>query len=165
MQPQQYYCTIGRNSPLEGWQTKSDGVESSKKEQLPLFNYFTLPKNKNLKEKAKDLRKAGNLSEVIFWKTFKNKELLGWDIDRQVIIGNYIVDFIINELGLVFEIDGYSHNLKGEYDLERDKYLKSLNLEIIHFRDIEIKKDIENVKKSVKFAIEKRINDLRKADD
>ncbi len=87
------------------------------------------------------------------------------DIDRQVIIGNYIVDFIINELGLVFEIDGYSHNLKGNYDLERDSYLRSLNLEIIRFKDIEIKKYIENVKKSDKFVIEKRINDLRKSND
>ena len=71
----------------------------------------------------KDLRKAGNLSEVIFWQTFKDKQKLGFDIDRQVIIGNYIVDFFIPELGLVFEIDGSSHDDRVEYDAERDSFV------------------------------------------
>jgi len=77
-----------------------------------LFDFYKLPKNKALTSKARELRTAGNLSEVIFWQTFKNKKQLGWDIDRQVIIGNYIVDFFVAELGLVFENYGYSHDLK-----------------------------------------------------
>jgi len=55
------------------------------------------------------LRKQGILSEVLFWEAFKDKEKIkGYDIDRQVIIGNFIVDFFIAELGLVVEIDGNS---------------------------------------------------------
>jgi len=40
--------------------------------------------------RVKELRKAGNLAEVLFWKTFKDKKKLGFDIDRQVIIGQYL---------------------------------------------------------------------------
>ena len=127
-----------------------------------LFNFSQLPKNKILTERARELRKAGNLSEVIFWNTFKNKEVLGWDIDRQIIIGNYIVDFFIPELGLVFEIDGYSHDLKPEYDEKRENYLISLGLEIIHFADIEVKKNIANVAEIVNFAIQNRIKELKR---
>ena len=57
-----------------------------------------------------------------------------------MIIGNYIVDFFIPELGLVFEIDGSSHDDKLEYDAERDNFMQSLNLEVIRIPDIDVKK-------------------------
>jgi very-short-patch-repair endonuclease len=121
-----------------------------------LFDYTKLPKNYNLKTKARELRKAGNLAEVIFWQTFKDKENLGFDIDRQYIIGNYIVDFFIAELGLVFEIDGQSHDTKGDYDAEREQYLSELNLKIIHFSDRQIRYQINEVKLIVMNCIENR---------
>ncbi|MGQ4005164.1 DUF559 domain-containing protein [Francisellaceae bacterium CB300] len=52
-----------------------------------------LPYNPKLKQRARELRKAGNLSEVLLWQKIKNRQLLGLDFDRQKIIGNYIVDF------------------------------------------------------------------------
>jgi very-short-patch-repair endonuclease len=100
------------------------------------------------------------LSEVIFWNAFKSKKLLGWDIDRQVIIGNYIVDFLIPELGLVAEIDGSSHDDKGECDVEREKYLTSLNLEVLHYSDSEVKKSMDFVSESFQSAIKRRVFDL-----
>jgi len=137
-----------KNSPLEGWlcETKTGWI----------YNYSKLPKNPRLKTKAKELRKAGVLSEVLFWLAFKDKKLLGYDIDRQVIIGNYIVDFLIPELGMVFEIDGESHNYKREYDLIREDFLKSLHLEIVHFEDIAIKKAMDSVVAGVILAIRNR---------
>ena len=39
-----------------------------------------------------------------------------FDFDRQKPIDNYIVDFFCNELMLVIEIDGESHNEKIDYD-------------------------------------------------
>jgi very-short-patch-repair endonuclease len=149
------------NSPLEGWRTQSDGVDSSSWKEKSLYPFWTLLKNKNLKERAQQLRKAGVLSEVLFWKTFKNKEILGWDIDRQVIIGNYIVDFFIAELGLVFEIDGVSHDSKFEYDIERNNFLLSLGLEVIHIKDIDIKQDIDNVNRIVVGSVKGRERILR----
>jgi very-short-patch-repair endonuclease/thiamine kinase-like enzyme len=104
-----------------------------------------LPKNSNLKQKANELRKAGNLSEVLFWNKIKNKQFLELDFSRQFIIGNYIADFYCHTLNLVVEIDGESHDFKGEYDAERENYLKNLGLNIVHFEDIRIKKDLDNV--------------------
>lgn len=96
------------------------------------------------------------MSEVLFWLAFKDKKLLGYDIDRQVIIGNYIVDFFIPELCLVFEIDRESHNYKGEYDIIREDFLKSLYLEIVHFEDIAIKKAMDGVVGQVMLSIRDR---------
>lgn len=142
------------------------GIKSNRSKRGELWNpkslypYWEISKNKLLFQRAKDLRKAGNLSEVLFWQIFKDKEKLGFDIDRQVIIGNYIVDFFIPELGLVFEIDGSSHDDKIEYDAERDAFMNDLNLEVIRILDINVRKNIVNVYQFVLEKIQKRKNDL-----
>lgn len=104
-----------------------------------------LPYNAKLKDRARELRQAGNLSEVIFWIAVKKNQFHGIDFDRQRVIGNYIVDFYCKQLGLVIEIDGESHNYKIEYDETREAFLKALGLEIIHFNDIDIKNDMDSV--------------------
>jgi very-short-patch-repair endonuclease len=128
-----------------------------KYKEKSLFQFWELPKNKNLTSKAKELRKGGILSEVLFWQHFKNKELIdGWDIDRQVIIGNYIVDFFIAELGMIIEIDGSTHDFKYDYDKVRDSFFDSYELEVIHIKDIEVKRNIDGVHKFILEQIRKR---------
>ncbi|MFN0291610.1 MULTISPECIES: endonuclease domain-containing protein [Pedobacter] len=89
-----------------------------------------LPYNPKLKERAKALRYAENLPEVLFWMQVSKKRFHGLDFDRQRIIGNYIVDFYVKQLGLVIEIDGKSHDFSGSYDEQREKYLTSLGLKV-----------------------------------
>ena len=109
------------------------------------INYMVLPYNPALKERARQLRKAGNLSEVLFWNQVKNKQFKNFDFDRQKIIGNYIVDFFCTNCNVAIEIDGSSHDNKQEYDAARDEYLETLGLEIIHIADIDVKKNISAV--------------------
>jgi adenine specific DNA methylase Mod len=116
--------------------------------------WYEIPYNPALKERARELRKAGNLSEVLFWQQVKGKQFLGHDFDRQKIIGNYIVDFFIKDIGVIVEIDGNSHDNKEKYDNERDEYFKSLGLHIIHLRDEDVKNDINGVMGYVKECIE-----------
>jgi very-short-patch-repair endonuclease len=81
--------------------------------------FKSLPYNPKLKKRAQELRRAGNLSEVLLWLQLKQGKLLGLDFDRQKIIGNYIVDFFCAQKSLVIEVDGSSHNEKIEYDTQR----------------------------------------------
>ena len=53
-------------------------------------NYFSLPFNPSLRERARALRKAGNLCEVLLWQQLNQRKFKGLDFDRQKIIGNYI---------------------------------------------------------------------------
>ncbi|MBS1496707.1 MAG: HsdR family type I site-specific deoxyribonuclease [Bacteroidetes bacterium] len=142
-----------KNSPpLEGW-SQTGVVYSPPLEGCPKDgvvkraskNYFELPYNKNLKEKARALRQAGNLSEVLFWNQVKNKQFKGLDFDRQKIIGNYIVDFYCPNCNVVVEIDGSSHDDKVEYDAERDAYLQSLGLTVIHIPVVDVMKNLAGV--------------------
>ncbi|WP_114750031.1 type I restriction endonuclease subunit R [Pleomorphovibrio marinus] len=108
-------------------------------------NYFSLPYNPKLKEKARELRQAGNLSEVLFWNRVKKRQFKGLDFDRQKIIGNYIVDFYCANYNVVIEIDGSSHDDKVAYDAARDDFLESLGLTVIHIPVNDVLKRMDEV--------------------
>jgi very-short-patch-repair endonuclease len=108
-------------------------------------NYRSLPFNSALKERAKALRKAGNLSEVLLWNQLKKGQFKGFDFDRQKIIGNYIVDFYCAEKQAVIEVDGSSHDDKAEYDAQRDAFLIGLGLCVIHILDVDVKQNLGGV--------------------
>ena len=114
---------------------------------LPVYRNFieNLPYNIKLKSRARALRKAGVLSEVIFWLQVHKEMFWKIDFDRQRIIGNYIVDFYVKTLGLVIEIDGSSHNSKEAYDKKREDYLVSLGLKVYKISDLRVKHDLNNV--------------------
>lgn len=101
-----------------------------------------LPYNPSLKLLAREKRKLGILSEVLFWKQVRNKTFHHIDFDRQRIIGNYIVDFYVKTLGLVVEIDGSSHDSKHEYDLQRTIFLESLGLKVFRITDWDVKQNL-----------------------
>jgi very-short-patch-repair endonuclease len=110
-----------------------------------------LPYNPHLIPLTREKRKLGILAEVLFWKQVRNKSFHRIDFDRQRIIGNYIVDFYVKTLGLVVEIDGDSHDLKQEYDLERTAFMENLGLRVFIISDWDVKqnlsiatKDLEN---------------------
>ena len=118
---------------------------------IPIKRNFVLnlPYNASLKSRAKALRKAGNFSEVVFWKEVRNKSFWNIDFDRQRIIGNYIVDFYVKALGLVVEIDGEIHNFQEEYDEKREMYLKELGLKVFRISTTKMLFDTENVMKEL----------------
>lgn len=122
--------------------------------EISIYRNFieNLPYSIKLKERA--LRKAGNLSEVVFWQQVHKGKFYKIDFDRQRIIGNYIVDFYVKTLGLIVEIDGNSHNDKEEYDGIRDVFLKSFGLKIFRTSDYRILNDLGNVMEELeKFII------------
>jgi len=111
--------------------------------------------NNNLKLLARNLRNSSTLSEVLLWNCLRKKKLLGHKFLRQKPIGNYIVDFYCTKLLLVIEIDGFTHDNKYEYDINRQKYLENIGLKILRFRDEDVKNNLFGVIK----AIEKWVNE------
>lgn len=107
--------------------------------------YLSLPYNPALKDRARALRRAGNLAEVLLWQQLKNNQLYGLDFDRQKIIGNYIVDFYCAEKQVVLEIDRSSHDHKQAYDAQRDAFLTGLGLTVIHLQDHDVRHALAEV--------------------
>jgi very-short-patch-repair endonuclease len=63
---------------------------------------------------------------------FKGKlEEIGLDYKFQIIIGFYIMDFVIPSRMLNIEIDGSSHKNKKSYDIMRDKFSNKVGFKVI----------------------------------
>jgi len=61
----------------------------------------------------------------------------------------------VKNLGLVIEIDGWSHDTKLIYDEVRQKYLESLGLKIFRITDFDVKNNLSVVMKDLEgFIIE-----------
>ena len=101
--------------------------------------------SKEQKLRARELRKNGILSEVVFWNCVRNGGFHGVNFDRQRSIGRYFVDFYIPDYGVVIELDGISHDNKQDYDRIRDEYLHSLDLIVLRFQSRLIFEDINAV--------------------
>lgn len=87
--------------------------------------------NKNNKENAKKLRKRMTPEERHLWYDFLKE--LPYTVNRQKMIGNYIVDFFIAEKRIAIELDGSQHTLEvnKEADNERDKDLYRLGITVL----------------------------------
>jgi very-short-patch-repair endonuclease len=107
------------------------------------------PYNQKLKERATALRKAGNLSEIVLWKRLRGKRFHGITFNRQIVIGNFIVDFLCQERNTVIEIDGSSHDDKREYDTERDAFLIGLGLQVVRVSAEDVLNNITSVIKTL----------------
>lgn len=110
-----------------------------------------IPYNKELKQLARNLRHDSTLGEVLLWEELKSKKLYGFDFHRQKPILNYIVDFYCYELALIIEIDGYYHNQEEQTTLDviREKELAHYDLTIMRFTEMEVRRDMFNVLRTI----------------
>lgn len=173
--------------PMEGCQPMADGVDTMCKQRDAIVSTFKkrnrtkgspytaslfindnqlvvqaiqeLPVNKALANRAKELRKARNLPEVLFWMQVTKGRFHQIDFDRQKVIGNYIVDFYVKRLGLIIEIDGSSHIGKEEYDAKREYFLKSLGLTVYRINTFSIKHEMDFVLKRLEDFVVERYGD------
>ena len=74
------------------------------------------------------------------WEILRAHRFYGYKFKRQVLIGNYIVDFLCPEKNLIIEIDGGQHNEPSniEYDEKRTEYLKQQGYKVLRFWNDEV---------------------------
>jgi len=77
----------------------------------------------------------------------------GFDFKQQMILGFYILDFVIPKKMLVIEVDGKNHEERKqiEYDVKKDNFIKECGFSILRIRneyaegfDIEVIKNMKN---------------------
>ncbi|MCC9167584.1 endonuclease domain-containing protein [Pontibacter harenae] len=115
-----------------------------------------IPYRRDLREKARELRKNSTLSEVLLWQEIKERKMHGVQFHRQVPVQDFIVDFYCHELRLAIEVDGKSHEYKVSYDNKRQLELEQYGVKFLRFDDLEVKKDIGNVIRTIKHWIEEK---------
>ncbi len=107
-----------------------------------------------LKPYSRNLRNKSTLSEVLLWNKLKARQMMGYQFMRQKPIENYIVDFFCSKLKLIIEVDGSSHHGKAEYDLQRQKKLEALGLNVLRIDDMDVKMEMNKVLATIQYCIE-----------
>jgi very-short-patch-repair endonuclease len=110
--------------------------------------------NPELKDRARDLRRASTPAETVLWQLLHNRSL-GVRFRRQRPIGPYIVDFYCPERGLVIQIDGGQHSLPEHAvaDDERTAYLEGERLRVLRFTNEEVMRGVESVLEAIRRAV------------
>lgn len=113
-----------------------------------MWNYQTASPDRYdiLKAYARENRHNMTDAERILWNELK-EDALGVQFLRQHIIGDYIVDFVCRENGLVIEVDGAYHAEKEQQEADevREHFLEGHGFHIIRFSNEEIINDLDRV--------------------
>jgi very-short-patch-repair endonuclease len=84
-------------------------------------------------------------------KSFVQGNMMGYTFNRQKPLGKYIVDFYCKPLNLVIEVDGGYHEVEAQKikDHERQQALEEMDLNFLQFTDKEVRKNIDNVLRTI----------------
>jgi len=104
-----------------------------------------LPYNREMKPRARELRKNATPQENKLWYEFLRKHPCPFA--RQKTIDQYIVDFLCVSKKLVIEIDGGQHYTDDglDYDRVRTELLENLGLYVMRFTNTEINTSFDKV--------------------
>ena len=102
-------------------------------------------KNEKVVRISRVLRRNMTKEEKHLWYDFL--KLLPVTVNRQKVIGQYVVDFYIASAKLVIELDGAQHFEKEnkENDRIRDQALQEMGLTVFRYTNLDIHKRFEAV--------------------
>ncbi len=108
-----------------------------------------------LRSFARENRKNMTLAESVLWEEIRYG-YLGHKFLRQHSIGDYIVDFLCRDNGLIIEVDGgyHSERTQQEDDEVRAAWLESQGYSVVRFSNEEILQDIERILKEIESFFE-----------
>ena len=106
---------------------------------------MNITKNHKLTGNSKVLRKNMTPEEKKLWYDFF--KLLDLTVNRQKVIGNYIVDFYCASAKLVIELDGSQHykNDGRAKDRERDAHLENLGIKVLRYTNRDVNSNFKGV--------------------
>ena len=101
--------------------------------------------NSELTRFAQALRKNMTREEKHLWYDFL--KTLPFTINRQKVIGEYIVDFYCADKGIVIELDGSQHyDAEGlRSDAERDNFLQRCGLSVLRYSNHDVNCNFKTV--------------------
>jgi len=100
-----------------------------------------------LREFARENRKHMTEAENVMWEALRGRRVAERRFMRQHIIGDFIVDFVCEDDGLIIEVDGGYHAEKSqqEDDQLRTEKLEELGFRVIRFTNEEVLFGLDDV--------------------
>jgi very-short-patch-repair endonuclease len=95
--------------------------------------------------KARELRSSSAPAEPKLWSLLRNRQPGGLKFRRQHPILPYVADFYCDEVRLVIELDGPSHDGRVERDAVRTAFLKDRGYTELRFVNDDVHKHLDGV--------------------
>ena len=94
---------------------------------------------------SQELRTHMTKEEKHLWYDFFKK--ISYTVNRQKVVGNYILDFYCDEAKIAIELDGSQHYEEREEgkDRIRDKHLEERGLKILRFSNYDLHKNFKGI--------------------
>ena len=83
-----------------------------------------------LAERARTMRWAPTRSEASWWEALRGRKL-GVRFRRQVVVGEYVADFLAAEVRLIVEVDGGWHQGRERADARRQRVLERAGYRVV----------------------------------
>ena len=117
-----------------------------------------LPRNKDLLEHARQLRRDMTKEERRLWYGYLRDHPVKFY--KQKIIGPYIVDFFCSAAKLAVELDGSQHyDPQGQaYDARRTAYLEEQGILVLRFSNPDVLRRLDSVCEQIDETIRRRLN-------
>ena len=98
-------------------------------------------------QRARELRRALTLPEVILWQALRGRRLDGIRFRRQHPVGPYILDFYCEEAKLAVEVDGsgHEHPDQGRHDDRRTEWLNRQGIAVMRMAARDVLGNLEGV--------------------
>jgi very-short-patch-repair endonuclease len=108
------------------------------------------------KDRAKALRRAMSLPEVLLWKAIKGGKLDGLHFRKQHPIGPYVLDFYCDAARLAVEVDGASHGAEDrpQRDERRDAWLADQGIETLRLSASLVPRDVDDAVRTIRGFLE-----------
>lgn len=119
------------------------------------FHSATYYNYESLRAFARENRKRATMAERFLWEQLRGGAL-GEKFLRQHIVGDYIVDFVSHDSGLVIEVDGGYHAERNQQERDEDRtaFLEANGFHVIRFTNEEVLFEIERVVKEIQTHLE-----------
>ena len=94
--------------------------------------------------KARRLRRAMSLPEVMLWQRLRAKPG-GVKFRRQHPVGMYVADFYAPDGRVIVEVDGAAHDARVERDAARDDWLRGQGFVVVRVAAVDVLKEVDAV--------------------
>jgi very-short-patch-repair endonuclease len=99
------------------------------------------------------LRRHMTDAERLLWQSLRSKQT-GVKFRRQHPFGDYILDFVSMDAGLVVEVDGGQHAANRDADQMRTRALEEAGFRVLRFWNHEVLKELDAVKDAIYRALQ-----------
>ena len=98
------------------------------------------------------MRISPTASEALLWGAIRGSAL-GVRFRRQVVLGDYIIDFFAPSSRLIIEVDGPVHQAKIEADLARDAVFADRGLRVLRLSALLVESNLSAAVERIREAI------------